>query len=184
MLLIAHSLHLWIQIFEQLELPFLRPKRQIFFSIAVIFVSSYIIIFITITRFSSEKCIIKNANFLKMIVFKTHRRIFTLLCILPAPTNYGKKKKFFNIFLTIFAISSLLISLLASANYFVKFISSDLKSSMSAIFTTFITMGVLYTYLVAFINKRKIIKVLNGFQMCYESCKQWYVESNNRMAHK
>lgn len=127
-------------------------------------------IHVNIIRSSLEKYIIKDATLLKMVVFETHRQIFTLLCILPTPTNPGKTLKFLNIFLSFLSVMSLSVSLIASAHYFIKFIDTDLKGSISAIFTSFITMGVLYTHFVAYFYRQRVKNVLNGFQACYDSC--------------
>lgn len=115
---------------------------------------------------------IKSATLLKMVVFETHRQIFTLLCILPTPTNHGKRLKCLNICLNLLSVMSLSVSLIASAHYFIKFIDTDLKGSISAIFTSFISMGVLYTHSVAYLYRHRVKTVLDGFQACYDSCKQ------------
>lgn len=69
-----------------------------------------------------------------------------------------------NICISLTSIISLSISLFASVNYFIKYANIDLRSAISALFSAFITMGGLYTHIVAYLHQQKIINVLTGFQ--------------------
>lgn len=100
--------------------------------------------------------------------------IFVHLCICPPIKLISRRKKMFNIFLSIFCPTLLIIGLIGSFVYFIRNFRSDLASTICAINQIFGTLIGLYTLFMAHVKRRDIKQMFDNFQTFYDASK-WII---------
>lgn len=100
----------------------------------------------------------------------TPRDIFILFCVWRA-NEVGWKKVACAIF-TVANILANLVGLLASAAFFLKYVSIDLEVSLYGLFTVFGFGIAMYAAVIVIVNRRKIYNIFEKLSQIYEESKQ------------
>lgn len=100
----------------------------------------------------------------------TPQKIFILFCVWPAD-EVGWKKVACGIF-TVANILANLVGLLASAAFFLKYVSIDLEVSLYGLFTVFGFAIAMYAALVVFVYRHKICNIFEKLSKIYDESKK------------
>ncbi|XP_055309901.1 odorant receptor 47a-like [Sitodiplosis mosellana] len=104
-----------------------------------------------------------------MIPLKTTQRVLMWLCIVSFDNKFSMKAKIRSIALS-FAVGGMIFAqLVASATFFLKFHSTDLESSLYAVYQIFAWMPILYIFAIALLSRRKITAVLAEMTNIYDT---------------
>lgn len=106
-----------------------------------------------------------------MNLFKTNRKIFTLLCICPMLQDANLKMIIKNIsFVAVLLIVSL-ISVCASSAYIMKHGSVEIEGTLYAVFQLAALFVGLNNMIGGIVHRHKMQNLLDGFQNTFEMCK-------------
>lgn len=104
--------------------------------------------------------------------FKTHNRVFTLMCILPIPDDTELWQQIFRLFFGFTVSVSVSCGLVSSIVYVSKYAGDNLEESVKTIFQIAAYANVTYMMVIAFLKQRKIKEILRRFQETYDNSKQ------------
>lgn len=111
-----------------------------------------------------------------MKAFKTHQRIFTLMCILPIAELADLWKKIFRLIFGLTILFSVLCGLVSSIVYVTKYSNDNLEESVKTVFQIAAYANVTYMMGTAFLKRDNISDVLSRFQKIYDSKNEMPVE--------
>lgn len=98
--------------------------------------------------------------------------VFTWLCVCPTDGS-NELKKFKNYLFTIIAFLVVISALFASLAFILSYLTTDLENSLCAGYQVSGLVSALYTLIMAYTQRNKIIKCFEDFQQFYDSCKSY-----------
>lgn len=107
---------------------------------------------------------------LKMKTLNESYKLLALLCVCSREKTDGWWILVRNIVFTIFAIFSLIMASVTSTIFAIRFIETDLENSLPAIAQSALAIGEIYTFLSAFVLRKKVQETFAAFQNVYDTC--------------
>lgn len=96
--------------------------------------------------------------------------VFTWLCVCPTDST-NEFKKFKNYLITIIAFVIVISVLLASLAFILTYLTTDLENSLCAGNQVSGLVSALFTLIMAYTQRAKMLKCFEDFQQFYDSCK-------------
>lgn len=115
----------------------------------------------------------------------TNQRVFKWLCICPSEKNDSKCQKSLYVMWSAFSVIWIIIGMIVSLSFFLKYVSTDLEASIYAIQQITGSSNFLYTFLNAFIFRHKILTIFTGLADIFEKCKyfnfkiDWFLQEHS-----
>lgn len=106
-----------------------------------------------------------------MKAFKSHNRIFTLMCILPISENSELWEKILRLIFGFTVSVSVSCGLVSSIIYVSKYADDNLEESVKTIFQIAAYLNVVYLMAIGFLKKNDIFDIFNKFQNIYDDSK-------------
>lgn len=106
-----------------------------------------------------------------MKVLEINRQAFILNAILPTPGGETTAIKVRNKCFGVFSYVTVLVGLLGSVNFVLKFVSTDLEGSFYALFQVSGYFSQVYTMSIALIRWKEFSCIFMKMQSLYDTCK-------------
>lgn len=103
-----------------------------------------------------------------MQVLKLNYRLFTWYSICPAPIQTHIFYRIRNMILSVFVPIMLILGIISSAMYFLKYIATDLENSFFAIYQFVSLISVIYVNVAVILQRHKVIQAFIDAQKIYE----------------
>lgn len=109
---------------------------------------------------------------------QTNKRVLTLLCLYPSDESVSKWKQLTLAVFTFLIIAANMCGLIASSFYFVKFVSTDLETSLHALLQMAALSAATYMLVIGLVLRQKINDIFSRLKNIYDASKNNFQENN------
>lgn len=106
-----------------------------------------------------------------MTPLKTHKQIWTWLCVCPPNKNTSKWKRVAYMILASAIIAFEFTAVIASLAFIVKFMRTDFEGCLHALFQCIGYVGITAVMIIALISRRKIFWIFEELTKIHQKCK-------------
>lgn len=103
----------------------------------------------------------------------TNQRVLIWFCVCPDESS-SNRQKLAHIAFTTAVVVSIFFCYIPSIEFFVKFVSIDLKDSLYALFQVSALSYAIYTVIFVYFSRQKFIAIFENLSKIYNECKAYF----------